>query len=312
MRYLCEPDADLLAGCGLEVTAHRALRELPATPAWWSLLSPCEQPRARELADPGAAIWQAVAVVDDSVVSQFDVLVEAARNGIALPDALACLALTGSGFHGNRQRPWRAARGNLHLSSFCRLPLDAALCGPALSMLPTLAVTDLLSPLVGDRAWIKWVNDVYLDDAKVSGSLVSTAVDGELIESFVLGIGLNVEASPRLPGHGFVPRVTCLRDAGVPLSPLAAAEGLLAALATRIAQLRDAGPAALFDDYVRRSRIIGRQVSIYPDDASSPQGTLPMAAGRLRAIHPDLSLEIEGHSGRYRTGRLQLSPQESR
>ena len=312
MRYLCEPSADLLAGCGPEAAGAGTRELLPSERSWWPLLSGCDRPLVREFADTDAAVWQAMAIVDDSTVSQFDVLADATRNGVELPESLACLAMTGSGFHGNRQRPWRAVRGNLHLSAFCKSRLDAGRCGPALSMLPTVAVTDMLLPLVGDRAWIKWVNDVYLDDAKVSGSLVSTSVNGEVIESFVLGIGLNVEATPGLPGPGFVQHVTCLRDAGVPLSLPDAVEALLVALAARIATLREAGPAVLFEDYIRRSGVLGRQVSIYPEDASSPEVTLPVATGRLIAIHPDLSLEIEGQCGRIRAGRLQLPPYEPR
>jgi BirA family biotin operon repressor/biotin-[acetyl-CoA-carboxylase] ligase len=232
-----------------------------------------------------------------------------------LPDTLACLALTGSGFHGHRQRPWQALRGNLHFSSFCRIPLDAARCGPALSMLPTLAVTDALCELAGTAAHrrdaaslfrIKWVNDVFAGDRKVSGSLVATQVNGEGIESFVLGIGVNVEVAPRLDANRFPGEATSLRALGIELPLPGIFDALRQALARRLDQLgTPAGPSALFADYCRRSGVVGRAVAIHPETAASPTET-PLATGRLLAIHSDLSLEIEGCPGRIRSGRLSL------
>jgi hypothetical protein len=131
-----------IAGKGRTVTAS----SLPvAERDWWAQLSGHERLHRFETDDP---FWQASALINDSAVSQFDVIVEAAQRGAPLPDSLACIALTGSGFHGHRHRPWQALRGNLHFTSFCRLRLEAARCGAALSMLPTLAVTDLLLPKV--------------------------------------------------------------------------------------------------------------------------------------------------------------------
>ncbi len=310
MRYLVEPtstlgDFDPKTGRLIPVS------ELPpAERAWWSLLSRQSQVGTGQLdASPDDRFWQTLAVVDDSPVSQFDALVEASQAGVALPDTLACVALTGSGFHGNRRRPWQALRGNLHFTSFCRRRLEAARCAPALSMLPTLAVTDVLLPLVGERGSIKWVNDVLLGGQKVAGSLVSTQVTGGQIDSFTLGIGLNLETAPRLGNQELAGEPTSLRAAGIALSLPAAFAGLRVALARRIAQLLSPeGPEQLFAAYRQRSRAIGRLVSVYPEAAVSAD-EVPLATGRLLAIHPDLSLEIEGHAERLCSGRLRLTPE---
>lgn len=307
MRYLAEPTSTL-GGLGLKTGPTITTAELPPTErSWWSLLSRQSIICAGHLdASPDDNFWKAVAIVDDSPVSQFDALVEAAQTGVPLPDTLACVALTGSGFHGNRRRPWQALRGNLHFTSYCRLRLEVARCAPALSMLPTLAVTDVLLPLVREAAAIKWVNDVLLDGQKVAGSLVSTQVSGGQIDSFLLGIGLNLETAPRLENQDLAGEPTSLRAAGIVMTLPEAFARLRVAVARRISQLLGpAGPGQLFADYRQRSRVVGRMVAIYPETAVSAEEA-PLATGRLLAIHPDLSLEIEGHAERLRSGRLRL------
>lgn len=307
MRYLAEPistigDFDPKTGPLIPVS------ELPpAERAWWSSLSRQSQVCTGHLdASPEDSFWKSIAIVDDSPVSQFDALVEASQGGLTLPDTLACVALTGSGFHGNRRRPWQALRGNLHFTAFCRLRLEAARCAPALSMLPTLAVTDVLLPLVGEQGSIKWVNDVLLGGQKVAGSLVSSQVSGGHIDSFVLGIGLNLETAPRLGNQDLAGEPTSLRASGVALHISEAFASLRVALARRISQLLGpGGPEQLFADYRQRSRVVGRLVAVYPETAVSAN-EVPIATGRLLVIHPDLSLEIEGHAERLRSGRLRL------
>ena len=279
---------------------------------WWPLLSRAENLHVLDATSfPAARMWQALAIVDDSPISQFDILVDASRTSVELPENLACLALTGTGFHGNRRRPWHALRGNLHFSSFSRFRLNAARCGPALSMLPTLAVTDVLRPRFGNRCWIKWVNDVYLDDAKVSGSLVSTDIRGEAIQSFVLGIGVNVESVPNLTDSGFAPRVTSLRREGMCVALSEVFDCLLVALSNRLRQLRETGPESWFGDYHRRSGVLGRIASVFPEHASSPSDIAPLATGRVQAIHPDLSLQLDSRTESFQNGRLHLHPERS-
>jgi biotin-(acetyl-CoA carboxylase) ligase len=262
--------------------------------------------------------WSAVALVHRSSNSQFDLLVDCARCDVELPDTFACLALTGDRFHGNRNRSWKALLGNLHLSSFCRIRLDAADCGPALSMLPTVAVTDFLMELTGltgpdgvrTRAahpWIKWVNDVYINDAKLSGSLVSSQVVGDQITSFVLGIGLNVGVVPELGDDQLFGGATSLKLEGLHVTLAETLQGLLRTLASRIRQMTGtAGRSRIQADYVARLGGIGRQVELYPEGCERRGQTPMIASGRLLEVRPDLSLLIEDRSNSYRSGRLRF------
>lgn len=60
-----------------------------------------------------------------------------------------------------------------------------------LSMAGALAVKDALDSYVKNIT-LKWPNDVYWNDQKISGTLIENTIDSKGIKSCVFGIGLNV------------------------------------------------------------------------------------------------------------------------
>lgn len=60
-----------------------------------------------------------------------------------------------------------------------------------LSMAGALAVKDALDSYV-ENITLKWPNDVYWNDKKISGTLIENTIDSKDIKSCVFGIGLNV------------------------------------------------------------------------------------------------------------------------
>ena len=60
-----------------------------------------------------------------------------------------------------------------------------------LSMAGALAVKDALDSYV-ENITLKWPNDVYWNDRKISGTLIENTIDSKGIKSCVFGIGLNV------------------------------------------------------------------------------------------------------------------------
>jgi BirA family transcriptional regulator, biotin operon repressor / biotin---[acetyl-CoA-carboxylase] ligase len=66
--------------------------------------------------------------------------------------------------------------------------------------LASVSVVEAIRPLVAQSSVaIKWPNDVMVDDEKVAGILAETSWDGRELQAIV-GIGLNVTASPELAG----------------------------------------------------------------------------------------------------------------
>ena len=60
-----------------------------------------------------------------------------------------------------------------------------------LTEIASLALTDLLSE-IGISAKVKWPNDIYSGTKKLAGLLIENAITSGIIESTVVGIGLNV------------------------------------------------------------------------------------------------------------------------
>lgn len=61
-----------------------------------------------------------------------------------------------------------------------------------LNVISSLAVADLLEYYVKDIVKIKWPNDVYVVDNKISGILIQNNLQGLSIVNSVVGIGINV------------------------------------------------------------------------------------------------------------------------
>ncbi|MBE9467015.1 MAG: biotin--[acetyl-CoA-carboxylase] ligase [Bacteroidetes bacterium] len=55
----------------------------------------------------------------------------------------------------------------------------------------SLAVADFVNTKV-DKVSIKWPNDIYVDDRKISGILIENTLSGNIISNTIVGIGLNI------------------------------------------------------------------------------------------------------------------------
>jgi len=56
----------------------------------------------------------------------------------------------------------------------------------------SLALIDILISLNIKNCWIKWPNDIYINDKKLSGILAETVRSQEKIEKIIIGIGINI------------------------------------------------------------------------------------------------------------------------
>lgn len=60
-----------------------------------------------------------------------------------------------------------------------------------ISQITSLAIKDVLSRYT-DNITIKWPNDIYWEDRKITGILIENSIMGEYISQSVLGIGINL------------------------------------------------------------------------------------------------------------------------
>lgn len=247
-------------------------------------------------------------LIDEAAESQFDQALGQLNKQHELPDGLVCIALTGSGFRGQRKRPWQAVRGNLHLTAHYRLDVLARDNQAALTMLPAIASAEAIGELLGDSLLpeIKWVNDVLLDGKKVSGVLTATNVSGETIDRAVFGIGVNVAQAPEIMPTPFVPKAGSLTGVS-PDKTHALPElftGIVKKLDELVLCLRENRQDELFRRYAGKVRFIGRDVRIWPEGTEDLKNSTPIAMGRVDQLNRDLSLTIDGVPEPIRSGRM--------
>jgi len=239
--------------------------------------------------------------------SQFEALGALARTDVALPNGLACIALTGDGLQGFHGRGWEAAEGNLHLTVHLAPQRPVERFESVFLALAAVAAVDAIDAVPGlrGRAGIRWVNDLVIDGAKVGGVLARTQSRADAVTGVILGIGLNVEALPDVAPTAFVPRAGSLRGLAPSAEDVrlpAVLGSLLDALAGRYAELLHHGSRQLVSRYRERSTVLGREVRVSEDTADEVPRIF--AAGRVRAIGDGLELLLDGVERPVRRGRL--------
>ena len=94
---------------------------------------------------------------------------------------------------GQGSNTWESERGKNMLFSVLihptRVPLERQFL---LSMMGALALKEALQAYVGADLTLKWPNDIYWKDRKISGTLIETSLSGGHIKDCVFGVGINV------------------------------------------------------------------------------------------------------------------------
>lgn len=307
-------DPDLLSASlpRFVATAPTTWQTCPDGTFWADLARSMGMPQLRERATvtPVVAFWPHLVLLSHSPRSQYDALRETITARAGVPGNVACLALSGRGFHGQHGRQWSTAPGNLHLSAAIACDLPVREFGPIMPALPAVAVTEAVS-LLGQgqlSPGIKWVNDVLLDGRKVAGSLTALRTEGGRITVVMLGVGLNVSAVPVVSGPSIMPTsLHAVLPHEQPTLDLVLAT-ILDALGNWFTRLQESGPADLLAAYREASLVVGQNVTVWPDETVNRDSVErpPLARGKVIGIAPDLGLEMENGGPPITTGRVIL------
>ena len=182
---------------------------------------------------------------------------------------LACVAEYQTGGRGRRGRRWFSPLGRgLCLSvSWCYevAPRDLGARG----LVVGVAVAEALSALVpGEAVQLKWPNDIIANGGKLGGILVDVTGEAGGPLRVVIGVGVNVQASPGLvaevgaDGGNLPPAALDALAPGRAVSRNQLAGQLLNALHRNLSGFASAGFSAFAPRWRARDHLLGRAVTI--------------------------------------------------
>ncbi len=249
--------------------------------------------------------WKHLLITDYSQFSQFDLLASITKNNISLPDRILCFAGRGKKFHGYRNRSWSTLPGNLHLSAYLYPNRPVNYFHIGFTILSAVSVIQTIDSIPGlnQKAWIKWVNDIIIDEKKISGVITQSQSVGNIVNGVILGIGINVESSPNIEPTLFVPETASLNDFLAEEVKLRFVFDRLVNYLNENYQILIKGDyKKLFNIYKERSYIIGKKVIIFSDPKEgNPE---KIEEGTVVDIGKDLELYLDNQKKPITQGRL--------
>lgn len=120
-------------------------------------------------------------------------------NVSTLEDCTVTVAKVQTSGRGRKGRKWVSTDGeNLYFSLLLKNPEVEVSEISGIPQLMGLAVHKSLLTCGVKNSWIKWPNDVYVDDKKICGILCESRFKGSRIEGLVIGVGVNVNSSQQV------------------------------------------------------------------------------------------------------------------
>ena len=107
-------------------------------------------------------------------------------------DLFLVIAKSQTNGKGTNNRTFFSKKGGIYLS--LKLTPNVLVSDlPLVTPYTAVAVMKTIKKVTNLNAKIKWVNDIYINDKKVSGILTESSIFKDKINSLVIGIGINVE-----------------------------------------------------------------------------------------------------------------------
>lgn len=187
-------------------------------------------------------------------------------------DRLCTVAHTQTGGKGRLGRKFFSPDGGLYLSALFkkRLPIStASLITPAAAV----AVAEAIESLGVKNIGIKWVNDLIFEGKKICGILTETKIapDGSALESFVVGIGVNLFE----PEGGFPDEIKNRAGAVFKNRDESLRGRLVGEILSRLGRVGEAAAEKSFvESYRERSVLIGKEILVLENGRETPATAL--------------------------------------
>lgn len=171
------------------------------------------------------------------------------------PGGMVVTAETQSAGRGRNGRAWASGPGGLFFSLLerPRVPL-ADYSGTVMAV--HIAVGRALSGVCGQRAALRWPNDVYLQEKKAAGILTEVHGEGDRVQWLTSGIGVNINNTVAVENS-----VSCAAIAGRRLSRRAVLERILQELGEIKKLAAEESPRLISRLWNQEAEGIGRRVS---------------------------------------------------
>ncbi|QIT31021.1 bifunctional biotin--[acetyl-CoA-carboxylase] ligase/biotin operon repressor BirA [Raoultella terrigena] len=177
----------------------------------------------------------------------------------------ACVAEYQQAGRGRRGRKWFSPFGaNLYLSIYWRLEQGPA-AAVGLSLVIGIVIAEVLQSLGADKVRVKWPNDLYLQDRKLSGILVElTGKTGDAAQ-IVSGAGINL-AMRRVESDVVNQGWISLQEAGVSIDRNALAARLIKELRAGLQLFEQEGLTPYLSRWEKLDNFLNRPVKLIIGD----------------------------------------------
>lgn len=240
--------------------------------------------------------WNYLFAVRHAAFSQFEILKKMVNEHPDIDDKIICLADSGDNFKGYRNRSWISLPGNLHFCALFKPNQPVLKFHVGFTILSAVSVVGTLDDIAGfeGKAVIKWVNDILINNDKISGVLTHTQTIGENVSAAIIGIGLNIVQTPIIHSNIFTRKATSLKD-HLKDANLYNFSYILDRLQNHINKnylaLLQGSYKNLLDLYRQKSVIIMKKTEIYSDPHAGTARKIQ--EGTVTAIGENLELILE-------------------
>ena len=167
-----------------------------------------------------------------------------------------------------------------------------------LTVISAVCVCESIDEITGKKAYIKWVNDVYLGSKKVCGILTEGSFIDSKLSYAVVGIGVNIAK----PEGGFPPQIIDIAGAILDKYSFEARDKLTYLILKRLDYyLNHFNHNEILSKYREKSIIIGKDVTVY--------GNGEAFVAKATAINDDFSLtvtDIKGNKITLKSGEVSI------
>ena len=206
-----------------------------------------------------------------------------------VPEGTIVIAEEQSAGRGRLDRKWLSAGGKNLLFTVIFRPQFPPTQVFRLTMITSLAVARTIRASIGIPAFIKWPNDIFINNKKVCGILTEFSVENDRVAFALVGVGINVNFDP-----GIYPEIKDIatslsRESGKEIARLAFFRNLLQSIDEGYLRLKEGKVKEIRDEWESLSLVKGKPVKI--------SSLTTEEEGIAEAIDEDGSLILQTFSG---------------